>query len=95
MQDAREDFDRAGGDLVLIGQATPQDAANFRRQFNIDLPVLADERRVSYRAIGAKMSGVGGLIGPKMLLRAVPTVLGKRVTQGRTIGHRASSARPW
>lgn len=75
--------------MVLIGQATPQDAANFRRHLKLDLPVLADERRMSYKAIGAKKAGVGGLLGPKIMMRAIPTVLGKRVTQGRTIGHPA------
>ncbi len=87
MRGARDEFARAGADVVLIGQATPNDAANFRRQFELDLPVLADEQRVSYKAVGARMAGMTGLFGPKVVLRGLTTVLGKRVTQGRTIGH--------
>jgi hypothetical protein len=40
---ARERFQAAGADLVLIGQATLGDAADFRRRQKIELPVLADE----------------------------------------------------
>ncbi len=89
MQDAREQFIAAGADVVLIGMATPQDAETFRRQFSLQLPVLADQRRESYRALGATVAGLGGLFGPGVILRALTTVLGRRVRQGRTIGHPA------
>ena len=46
---ARAQFEQAGANLVLIGQATPRHAAHFRRRQGIQLPVLADEERVSYR----------------------------------------------
>ncbi len=83
---AREEFDVAGANLVLIGQATPRDAAQFRRRMKIDLPVLADEHRVSYKAIGAKKGSVGELVGPRMLARGVAASAKNRVVQGRTIG---------
>jgi peroxiredoxin len=89
LQHARPQFQAAGADIVLIGQATPDDAANFRRDFELELPVLADEQRVSYKAVGAKMAGVSGLFGPKVILRGIQTILGRRVRQGRTIGHPA------
>jgi prostamide/prostaglandin F2alpha synthase len=89
LQGARSQFAQAGADVVLIGQATPRDAANFRRQFKIDLPILADEKRTSYEAVGAKMSGVSGLLGPKVAIRGIKTALGKGVMQGKTIGHPA------
>lgn len=89
MQDASDRFAAAGADVVLIGQATPQDGQNFREQFQITLPLLVDRRRESYRAVGARMAGVSGLFGPRVVLRAITTVLGRRVRQGRTIGHPA------
>jgi hypothetical protein len=89
LQGAREQFTQAGADLVLIGQATPADAAHFRAHLKLELPVLADKRRTSYKAIGAKVAGLGGLIGPKVALRAIPAVLGQGVRQGKTIGHPA------
>ena len=89
MQDAQPRFAQAGADVILIGQATPKDAANFRRQFEIELPILADKRRTSYKAVGATMAGVTGLVGPKVAVKGIKTALGKGVIQGRTIGHPA------
>ena len=51
--------------------------------------MLADKRRTSYQAVGAKMAGATGLFGPRVILRAFTTVLGRRVRQGKTIGHPA------
>src|ERR1700730_4287466 len=45
---ARPDFEAAGAKLYLIGQATPRQAAHFRRRLGIELPILADESRESY-----------------------------------------------
>jgi peroxiredoxin len=86
---ARKEFDAAGARLVLIGQLSPRHAAHFRRRQNIDLPVLADERRVSYKAAGAKMGNVSQLLGPKVVAKGALTTLRTRQVQGRTLGHPA------
>ena len=67
---AREQFEAAGVNLVLIGQATPRHAAHFRRRQGIELPVLADEQRASYKAAGAKVATIGELLGPKVVAKA-------------------------
>jgi hypothetical protein len=88
---AREAFEAAKVGLVLIGQATPRHAAHFRRTMGIELPVLADRKRESYDAAGAKIATFSELLGPKSVgigvARAVRS--GGRVRQGRTIGHNA------
>lgn len=88
---ARKDFETAGVDVVLIGQATPRHAAHFRRRMEIDLPVLADEDRVSYEAAGAKIATMSELLGPTSVGKGLARTLrsGGRVRQGRTIGHPA------
>jgi peroxiredoxin len=86
---AREDFEAAGARLVLIGQATPRHAAHFRRRFGIELPVLADERRVSYKAVGAKVAGLRELLGPRVVAKGMIASARHGVIQGRTIGHPA------
>ncbi len=83
---ARSKFDEAGGELVLIGQATPRHAAHFRRRQGIQLPVLADEDRVSYEAAGAKSAGVLDLWNPKVVAKGAVTGLREKTVQGRTIG---------
>jgi len=88
---ARQDFEAANVALVLIGQATPRHAARFRRMMDIELPVLADSDRESYRVAGAKVATFGELLGPKSVSVGVARAVrsGGRIHQGRTIGHPA------
>ena len=55
-------FAEAGARLVLIGQATPPHAAHFRCTQGIDLPVLADAERLTYKAAGAKVATMDELL---------------------------------
>jgi AhpC/TSA antioxidant enzyme len=86
---ARAEFEEAGASLVLIGQATPRHAAQFRRRQGIQLPVLADEERVSYKAAGAKVAGITDLFGPMVVAKGALTGARHRVVQTRTIGNAA------
>jgi len=86
---AREQFEAAGANVVLIGQLTPRHAAHFRRRQKIELTVLADEDRASYKAVGAKVGSVGDLLGPKVVANGALTTLRTGKLQGRTLGHPA------
>jgi peroxiredoxin len=83
---AREQFDAAGAKLVLVGQLTPRHAAHFRRRQKIDLLVLADADRASYKAVGAKVGNLGDMVGPKVLAKGALTTLRTGKMQTRTIG---------
>ena len=89
MDRAHPEFEAAGVGLWLIGQATPRDAADFRRGQKIELPVLADEKRVSYQAIGAKVGGVSDLLGPSVVVKGAINTFKNRAVQSRTVGHPA------
>lgn len=86
---ARKQIEDAGARLFLIGQATPRHAAHFRRRQGVDLPVLADEQRVSYKAAGTKMATFGELLGPRVVAKGVLTSARNRTVQGRVVGHPA------
>lgn len=86
MDRAREELEAAGGKLVLIGQATPRQAAHFRRSQGIHLHVLADEQRESYKAAGAKMATTDELVGPKVIARGALATVRMRRVQTRPIG---------
>jgi hypothetical protein len=86
---ARSEFENAGATLTLIGQATPRHAAQFRRRQGIQLPVLADEKRVSYKAAGAKVAGITDLFGPKVVAKGALTGMRNKSIQTRTIGNTA------
>jgi peroxiredoxin len=91
LEESRSEFDAAGVRMVLIGQATPRQAAHFRRRLEIDLPVLADETRESYEAAGAKVATAGELLGPRSVSAGLRRTFESRgkVHQGRIIGHPA------
>lgn len=89
MDRARGDVKAAGAELLLIGQASPRHAAQFRRRQGIQLPVLADEERVSYKAAGAKVAGITDLFGPKVIAKGALTGMRNKSIQTRTIGNTA------
>jgi hypothetical protein len=86
---ARGEFKAAGVGLILIGQATPRHAAQFRRRQGIQLPVLADEGRVSYRAAGAKVANTSELFGPQSVSKGLLAGARSRRIQTRTVGDAA------
>ena len=89
MDRARHDFRAANVNLVLIGQGTPRQAAEFRRRQGIQLPVLADRDRVSYKAAGTKVGGMTDLFSPQTVAKGLLATARTRRTQTRTVGHPA------
>ena len=89
MDGDREQFEAAGVRLFLIGQLTPRHAAHFRRRQGLELPVLADEARASYKAAGAKIATMGELLGPKVMAKGLLTTAQTGRFQTRTLGHPA------
>jgi hypothetical protein len=88
---ARSDFEAAGVGVVLIGQKTPRHAAEFRRRYGLDLPILADQHRETYKAAGAKMGSIGELLGPSSVAAGISKAFRSRgkIRQGRIIGNAA------
>ena len=88
---AREQFEQAGVDLVLIGQATPRQADALPPQARPrPLPILADEERQTYKIAGFKQANARP--APRPAVGAVSGVKhGARsgVVQGRIIGDAA------
>ena len=89
MDRAQDEIESAGARVVLIGQATPRQAEHFRRRQGIELPVLTDEKRASYKAAGAKIATFGELLGPRVVAKGILTSARTGAVQGRTVGHPA------
>ena len=51
------------------------------------MPVLCDERRVSYKLVGAKVGTMGDLIGPKSVLKGLATTARTGQMQGKPVGN--------
>ncbi len=89
MDRAKDDFEREGVGLTLIGQGTPRQAGHFRSRLGISLRVLADEELVSYRLAGARVGNLGELLGPKVIAKGIATTIRTRQLQGRVVGNPA------
>ncbi len=89
MDRARGDIEAAGAHVLLIGQLTPRHAAHFRRRQKVELPVLADEQRASYKAAGAKIATMSELLGPSVTAKGMAASAKTGRFQSRTLGHPA------
>ena len=86
---AHEQFTAAGVPLTLVGMGSPRQAGWFRRRYAPSLHVLADERRVSYRAMGLRVGSVGDLFSPASVVSGLQHAARSRVVQGRAVGNPA------
>jgi peroxiredoxin len=92
----RHQFDEADVELAVIGHGSPAQAADFRKQQNVDLPLLVDPDRKVYELAGAKVATLNELIGPRQIMRGLKATIMSRlkqgsvaVHQGKIIGHAA------
>jgi peroxiredoxin len=85
----RKEFEAAGVRLVAIGQGSPEDAEDFRKGQGVELEVLVDPERRTYKAAGAKKATFSELLGPNVVWKGLKRTAGLRVRQGRIIGHAA------
>lgn len=56
----------AGGELVILGNGTPQHAAWFIEDYGVDAPVYTDPDLVSHGILGARR---GSVVDPRVFLR--------------------------
>lgn len=92
----RHEFEEADVELAVIGFGTLEQAAQFRKMQNVDVPLLVDPERRVYELAGAKVATLGELIGPAQIWRGLRATIGSRlrlgsiaVHQGRIWGHAA------
>ena len=85
----REKFEAAGVRLAVVGQGTPEHAAHFRESQHVDLPLLVDPDRRTYRAVGTKVATLGELLSPRVVAKGLRRSMTSRVHQGKMLGHPA------
>ena len=87
---AREQFERADLDLVMIGQASPRQAKHFQRKLDLDgQTILADGDRKTYKLAGFRRASASQLLGPRSVLSGVKHSARSGVVQGRVVGDAA------
>ncbi len=50
----KNEFEKAGAQVVLVGMGTPAECAAFLRQFDVPFPMIADTRQELYRQFHLK-----------------------------------------
>jgi peroxiredoxin len=70
MRKALPAIEKAGGELVFIGNGGPRYAKAFKESFAPDVRVLTDPDLRSYRTIGAR-SGILNTVGPQAWLAGI------------------------
>lgn len=69
MRDDHARIQDAGGEVVLVTMATPDQAAAFRERYQLQFPCLSDVERQAYQAYGLPRGGLGAVAGPSMWRR--------------------------
>jgi peroxiredoxin len=86
----RDRFDEAGARLAVVGQGTPDRAAHFVDEYDLEgMTVLVDPDRKTYKAAGTKVATVDELFAPQIVAKALKITATERLVQGRTDGHPA------
>ncbi len=64
MRDHEQEISRAGAKLAAIGLGDKSYAAAFKNETGIGFPLLVDDRRQAYRAIGLKQGSMLHMLHP-------------------------------
>jgi hypothetical protein len=84
LRDHRDEMRAKGGDLAVVGNGTPKQAAGFRAEQKLEFPLLVDPGLAAYKAAGLKRT-VLSVMNPMVLARGV-RALTSGFTQGSTQG---------
>ncbi len=72
----------AGGELIILGNGTPQHAAWFVEDYNVGVPVFTDPELASHGILGAKR---GNIVDPRVMMRGASAML-HGFRQSKTMG---------
>ena len=86
MQSHKAEFATVGIDVVLIGCGTLEEAAAFRSDLGITLPIGNDPDRHAYRAFGLGEAAPGSMLNPGVLLGGI-RALARGDLPKRSSGH--------
>lgn len=81
LRQKKQDFDRAGAQVVLVGMGTPEESAAFEMKFDIPFPLISDPTRQLYRTFGLKMVSALELLSPSVAVKGILAI-----TKGHTVG---------
>ena len=71
MRREKDEFDRLGAAVVLVGLGNVEQTAAFKERFDVPFPIIADPEKRLFEAFRLKQASAGALLSAKTLLRGV------------------------
>jgi peroxiredoxin len=68
---AKERFDKAGVNVVIVGLGTPEQSEEFRKKFQVPFTIISDHEKSLYRTFGLKQISQQGLLSPSMIIKGL------------------------
>ena len=82
LRDYMPEAQAAGGEIVVLGNGTPEDARWFIEDYEVTMPVFVDPELASHKIVGARKQN---LFDPRSMLRAA-TAMRHGFRQTKTMG---------
>ncbi|BBO70390.1 hypothetical protein DSCA_43200 [Desulfosarcina alkanivorans] len=75
MRREKNQFDRLGTRVVLVGLGTPEETAAFKARFKVPFDMIADPQKRLFAAFHLKRASLGGLLSVGMAAKGVSAVV--------------------
>ncbi len=71
MRDRKADFEKGGGQVVLVGMGTPAECTAFLKKFDVPFPMIADSQQALYRQFHLKRMSPLGVLSPVVAIKGL------------------------
>lgn len=71
MRQRKDQFQRLGAQIVLVGLGTPEQTSAFKARFDVPFPMIADPQKRLFKAFELKQAGPKTLLSGGMIMKGV------------------------
>ena len=71
MRSRKEDFDRAGARVVLVGMGSPEECTAFLQKFDIPFLMISDSKQALYRQFHLERMSPLGVFSPAVAIKGL------------------------
>lgn len=71
MRQQKEQFQKLGARVVLVGLGTPEETAAFKKQFHVPFPMIADPEKRLFKAFHLKQATPASLLSVGMAVKGL------------------------
>ncbi len=71
---ARDDFEKAGFEVVLVGLGNRDESEKFRKEFAPYYKIICDPEKDLFRAYGLSRGTIAGMVSPGIFIKGLRTL---------------------